>query len=101
MIRRGPDTIEVHVAGTPGPDHVQRCVPCGAVLFDNRPWYEGRVAVMDSDEREGPSWWPAGALVATDKPRDGRGAGMTYTVDPAVGLDDNEQPCTPAPPVRT
>ncbi len=95
--------IEVHVAGTPGPDHVQRCVACGAVLTDGRPWYEGRVAVLVADTdagRDGPSWWPAAALVATDKPRDGRGGGMTYVIDPQVGLDDDERPCTPAPPAR-
>lgn len=91
--------FEVHVAGEPGGDHVQRCVPCGAVLTDNRPWWEGRAVVLAGDGRDGPLWWPVGALVATDKPRDGGpGGGMTYVVDGrgGRGLDDDERSCTPA-----
>jgi hypothetical protein len=98
-MRRSPDLVfAVHVAGEPGGDHVQRCVPCGAVLTDNRPWWEGRVAVPEGSERDGPSWWPAGALVATDKTHDGRphpGGSMTYAVDPTRRLDNDERPCTP------
>ncbi|WP_431935814.1 hypothetical protein [Micromonospora sp. RP3T] len=87
----------VHVAGEPGDDHQQRCVPCGVVLLDNRPWWEGRAAVPTTDVDEaGPSWWPAGALVATDKPTNGRAASMTYVVGGGRGLDDDERPCTPA-----
>ncbi|MEU7590615.1 hypothetical protein AB0A95_30535 [Micromonospora sp. NPDC049230] len=85
----------VHVAGEPGDDHVQRCVPCGAVLHDGRPWFEGRVAVPVGSGPDYPSWWPPGALVATDKPHDGTGGGMTYTIDDRA-LDDDEGPCTPA-----
>lgn len=95
MPRQPALVFVVHVAGEPGADHVQRCVPCGAVLYDGRPWFEGRVAVLGGDGRDGPSWWPAAALVATDKPRNGTGGGMTYVVEGA-DLDDDEGPCTPA-----
>lgn len=89
----GLPVFEVHVAGEPAGDHIQRCVACGAVLIDNRPWWEGRVAVpVDDAATAGPSWWPVGALVATDKRRDGTGGGMTYTVD-GRGLADDERPC--------
>jgi len=86
----------VHVAGEPSSDHRQRCVPCGAVLMDNRAWYspEG-VALVDGDDR-GPSWWEPGALVATDKEPGSHKASMTYLVDPAVPLDDDERPCVSA-----
>lgn len=87
--------FEVHVAGEPGPDHIQRCVPCGAVLYDGRPWRECRVAVPVGDDRDGPSWWPPAAMVATDKPRNGVGGGMSYVVTGAE-LDDDERPCTTA-----
>lgn len=95
MAREPEVVFLVHVAGEPGPDHMQRCVPCGAVLLDNRPWWEGRVAVPDGNADRGAVWWPAGALVATDKPRNGRGVSMTYVVEGAA-LDDDERPCTPA-----
>lgn len=85
----------VHVAGVPGADHVQRCVPCGAVLTDGRPWAEGRAVVLDGDDRDGPSWWPPGAMVATNKRRDGTVGGMAYVVD-GRGLDDKEGPCITA-----
>jgi hypothetical protein len=89
--------FEVHVAGVPGPDHIQRCLPCGAVLYNGRPWYEGRIAVPVGQERDGPGWWPAGALVATDKPRDGSahpGGSMTFVIE-GRALDPDERPCTP------
>jgi hypothetical protein len=85
----------VHVAGVPAPDHIQRCVACGVELLDNRARAEGRVAVSDGDAGRGPTWWPPGALVATDKPRNGTGVSMTYVVD-GGDLDDDERPCTPA-----
>lgn len=89
--RRAP--FIVHVAGEPSTDHRQRCVPCGTVLTDNRPWWsEDGVALVDGDER-GPSWWPAGALVATDKEPDSHHASVTYVVDADRGLDDDERPC--------
>lgn len=95
-MRRSRVVFEVHVAGEPGADHVQRCVPCGAVLYDGRPWWEGRVAVpVDDAPDAGPRWWQPGALVATDKRRDGTGGGTTYVVNDR-DLDDDEGPCTPA-----
>jgi hypothetical protein len=78
MGRDRPPVFEVHVAGEPG-DSVQRCVPCGAAL----------------PAPDGPSWWPSGAMVATDKRRDGTGGGMTYRVDRG-DLADDERPCTAA-----
>lgn len=89
-----PKPFVVHVAGEPQNDHLQRCVPCGTVLTDNRGWWsEHGVAVWGDDDR-GPSWWPAGALVATDKEPHSHQASMTYVIDPAHGLDDDEVPCT-------
>lgn len=82
----------VHVAGNPQDDHLQHCVACGAPLMDNRPWYEGRVAVPVGQETDGPGWWPAGALVATDK-QPGT-AGMTYVVDKDRPLSADEMACT-------
>lgn len=87
----------VHVAGEPGPDHLQRCVACGFVLTDNTAWWsEGGVAVWspDGDAADaGPSWWPSGALVATDKEPGSGKPSITYTVDAAIPLDDDERPC--------
>lgn len=82
----------VHVAGNPQTDHLQHCVACGVLLLDNRPWYEGRVAVPVGQENDGPGWWPAGALVATDK-QPGQ-AGMTYVIEKDQPLSANEMPCT-------
>lgn len=87
--------VLVHVAGEPQPDHLQRCVPCGTVLNDNRSWWAGTVAVMDGDDT-GPSWWPVGALVATDKEPGSHQPSITYVIEQSVGLDDNERPCVSA-----
>ncbi len=81
----------VHIAGKPH-DHVQHCVPCGAVLIDNTAWAEGRVAVPVGQENTGPGWWPAGALIATDK-QPGE-SGMTYVVDKDRPLGADEVACT-------
>lgn len=91
-----PPPILVHVAGAPGPDRVQRCLSCGAELYDGRPHYEGRTVVLIGEpDLDGPSWWPAGALVATDRHVAGNGPVITYVVEANVPLDDDEeQPCT-------
>lgn len=83
----------VHVAGAPGADGQQRCVPCGVVLLDARPQLEGRAMIPDGQPYDGPSWWPPGALVATDKVEGSREPSMTYVVDQARGLADDERPC--------
>jgi hypothetical protein len=96
MTRRAP-LLLVHVAGEPTPDHLQRCVPCGTVLTDNTGWWEGRVAVPtlgdDDPGPAGPSWWPSGALVATDKEIGSHRASITYVVESGTPLDDDEKPC--------
>lgn len=81
----------VHVAAPPV-GMVQQCAACGFVLTDNTAWAEGRVAVMDGDDR-GLTWWPTGERVATDKtsPRSG---GMTYVLGPEDRpLADDERMC--------
>lgn len=91
----------VHVAGAPtkvfpGPDTAasatQRCVVCGLVLVDNTGWMTGGVAVVDGDERDGMSWFPAGALVGTDKV-EGRPGGMIYLRPEGRPLGVNETAC--------
>lgn len=100
---RTPDDLAfvVHVAGAPtkvfpGPDTpasaTQRCAVCGFLLLDNTPWVNGAAAVVDDDER-GMSWYPAGALVGTDKRAEGAG-GMTYVREEGRPLDDNEAACS-------
>lgn len=81
----------VHVAAPPiGP--TQACAACGTTLMDNTAWHEGRAAIPDGTEYDGPSWWPTGQRVATNK-RDGSG-GITYAVGPDDRpLADDEQPC--------
>lgn len=81
--------VVVHVAGTPGPDHIQRCVSCGAELIDN-----SAAMTLDSDER-GPGWWGVGNLVAVDKPSGVRGPGVSYMVAALTDLGVRERPCTP------
>lgn len=88
-----PAPLLVHVAGAPGDDHLQRCVPCGTVLTDNRAHFEGRRVVLVGDPADEPSWWPAGALVATDKEIGSHRASITYVVESGTPLDDDEQPC--------
>lgn len=97
-----PPPFLVHVAGAPtvraatantAASALQTCVPCGATLLDNTAWLEGNVAVMDGDERDGPTWWPAGALVATDRHHAGGGPVITYVVEANTSLDDDEQSC--------
>jgi hypothetical protein len=80
----------VHTAGAPV-DALQRCVPCGFVLTDNTAWFEGRVAIPIGQDDHGPSWWPSGALVATDK--NGSHVSITYVVD-GRHLAPDEIPCT-------
>lgn len=85
------DPFTVHTAAPPI-GWVQSCAACGFVLLDNTAWSEGRVAVMEGDDR-GPSWWPAGQRIGTDKTADQRG-GMTYVVNPpARPLADDERVC--------
>lgn len=72
---------------------VQPCAACGWPLIDNTAWAEGRVAVPIEDDGRGPSWWPVGAQVATDK-ASSRDGGMTYVVAPdGRPLDDDERLC--------
>lgn len=72
---------------------VQRCASCGWVLQDNTAWFEGRVAVPTEDADRGPSWWPTGDRIATDKTTPGAG-GMTYAVGPeGRSLDADERYC--------
>ncbi len=91
----------VHVAGTPitvFPEGdrpalaTQRCVACGFLLIDNSAWLSGAAAVVEDDQR-GMSWFPAGALIGTDK-RDNRAGGMSYVRETGRPLDDNERACT-------
>jgi len=83
----------VHVASAPV-GATQSCAACDFVLTDNSAWFEGRVAVPAGDDSRGPSWWPNGAQVATDKTATSRG-GMTYLVDDRP-LDDDERYCAGA-----
>jgi hypothetical protein len=82
-------TYTVHVAGLPV-DMVQRCVPCGAVLCDNRGWAEGRVAVHPAppdDEPQGPPFWEVASRVA-------KAGGASYWIETSrVDLTDDEEPC--------
>lgn len=103
----------VHVAGAPtkvfpGPDTAaaatQRCLACGFLLIDNTAWMNGTalsapLALMaeggeyiDAKVPDGPSWYPAGALIGTDKV-DGRPGGMTYVHPDGRPLGDDEVPC--------
>lgn len=69
----------VHTAAAPA-GAVQHCGICGAVLIDNTAWFDGNVMIPVGQDDRGPSWWPFGALVATDK--DGsRSSSITYVVD--------------------
>lgn len=115
---RTPDDLAfvVHVAGAPttvfpGPDTpasaTQRCAVCGFLLLDNSPWVNGSVevaelplvavdgivpaAVVNADR--GMAWYPAGALIGTDKRDETRG-GMTYVREGGRPLDANERACT-------
>lgn len=83
----------VHVSGEPI-GWVQSCVACRFVLIDNKAWPEGRAAVVDTDDR-GPTWWPAGARIGTDKTSESRG-GCTYVLDEDRDLDNNERLCAGA-----
>lgn len=111
----GELAFTVHVAGAPttvfpedGPaSATQRCAVCGFLLLDNTPWMTGAAAVADLplvavdgvvpapviDADRGMSWYPAGALIGTDKTDETRG-GMTYVRDSGRPLDDNEVACT-------
>lgn len=81
----------VHVAAAPV-GLTQTCA-CGWVLADAAPWAEGRVAVPDGSERDGPGWWPTGARVATDKATPTSG-GMSYVLNPDDRpLADDERLC--------
>lgn len=81
---------------------VQRCVACGVILIDNTAWLEDRVAVATfgaeagTEVPDGPSWWPAGALVATDKEPGSHQAAITYVVEEGTPLGDDERPCVGA-----
>jgi hypothetical protein len=105
--------IVVHVAGAPtkvfpGPNTdasaTQRCVACGFLLIDNTAWLAGRAEVVlelaaegggtiPARTVDGPSWYPAGALIGTDKTSETAG-GMTYVKPDGAALDDNETACT-------
>lgn len=77
----------VHTAAPPvGP--VQTCAACGHTLQDNTPWYEGRVAVPEGQENDGPPWWPAGERIAQ--------LGACTFVLPARPLEPDERLCAGA-----
>jgi hypothetical protein len=83
----------VHTAGNPvGP--VQHCTTCRFVVMDHTARFEGRAMIPDSQPDDGPSWWPFGALVATDK-TDGSHASITYVLNDR-GLADDERLCAGA-----
>lgn len=84
----------VHVAARPGDDHLQRCVACGWTLADNQGWWsaEGVAVWSDGAGHAGPSWWPAGALIGTDKTAATRG-GMTYVHPTGRPLGADERAC--------
>ncbi|WP_341719948.1 hypothetical protein QQG74_09680 [Micromonospora sp. FIMYZ51] len=84
------DPFKVHIAAPPV-GLVQRCAACQLVLMDNTAWVEGRVAVIEGDDA-GPSWWPVGERIATDK-TEARQPSITYVVAAGRTLDDDEQPC--------
>ncbi len=100
----------VHVAGAPAvtpsgtsPAHaLQRCVACGVTLIDNTAWLEDRVAVATfgadagTEVPDGPTWYEAGALVATDKEPGSHQASITYVVESGTPLGDDERPCVGA-----
>jgi hypothetical protein len=75
--------FQVHRAAPPL-GTAQVCVLCFRVLQDNRPWYEGRVAVPTGQEQGGPTWWPTGALV-------GKLGGMTYLAAEDRPLDPSHE----------
>jgi hypothetical protein len=92
----------VHVAAAPvhlpatadaGAQLAQRCLACGFVLVDNTGWLtEGGVLVPDG-QTGGPSWFPIGDLVGTDKTAE-KPSGMTYVKPEGRPLDANERPCS-------
>lgn len=84
------EPLIVHVAAPPV-GLLQRCAACQFVLMDNTAWAEGRVAVMEGDDR-GMSWWPVGERIATDKTGERR-ASITYVVQAGRDLDDDERVC--------
>lgn len=106
-LMRRPDQLvfTVHVAGAPAQtpatadadaQWAQRCAVCGFLLIDNTAWMTGNVAVATTEPEavvDGPGWYPAGALVGTDKTDPGR-SGMTYVRPEGRPLDGNEQGCT-------
>lgn len=80
----------VHTAAPPV-GVVQPCAACGWPLMDNTAWAAGNMAVPESDVGRGPSWWPVGHRVATDKPSPDAG-GLTYVLGDRL-LADDEQLC--------
>lgn len=85
----------VHVAGAPlrtEVELVQRCAVCGFVLLDNTGWLTGDTAVPNTGAPADPSWYPSGALVATDKTDQTRG-GMSYVHPSGQPLTAEERPC--------
>lgn len=82
--------LRVHQAAPPV-GMVQRCTACQFVLMDNTAWADGRIAVMEGAP-DGPSWWPVGERIATDKTSERR-ASITYVVAAGRTLDNDEQPC--------
>lgn len=88
-----PRPFVVHTAAAPA-GATQHCASCGWPLQDNTSWAEGHVAVVHGDDR-GPTWWPAGARVATDKPAPDVG-GTTYALDDTRALAEDERYCAGA-----
>ena len=86
----GLEPFTVHVAA-PSIGWIQTCAACGFTLLDNTAWGEGRVQMPVGDADRGPSWWPVGQQIATDKTAASRG-GMTYVIE-GRPLDDDERMC--------
>lgn len=81
----------VHTAAPPV-GWVQCCGACGFVLQDNTAWAEGRVAVRIEDEGCGPSWWPTGQRIGTDKVA-GEYGGCTFVLEDGRPLEPDERLC--------
>lgn len=85
MIDTEPWTV--HTAAPPV-GLVQTCSACGHVLQDNTAWAEGRVAVAEGQEHDGPMWWPTGERIAE--------LGICTFVLPDRPLDEDERLCAGA-----
>lgn len=82
-----PDADDPWIVHTAGPPvgAIQACAACGHVLQDNAAWFEGRVAVLEGQEHDGPMWWSTGALIAE--------LGICTAMLPDRPLDPDERLC--------